>query len=130
MGRTACTEPQCLYKGALDFTVNETPKDSDVPTQFSHTNTHKEVPRPYLTSSGFAATISLSQSECPNKYSTFVARVRHDSRRFDAEKYNTKLSKILYSKPTEHVMQCGLQCTLVIQLILRVMTAVITTIVG
>jgi hypothetical protein len=41
-----------------------------------------------------------------------------------------KLSKILYRKPTEHVIQCGFWCMLVIQHTLPVMTAVITMIMG
>jgi len=41
-----------------------------------------------------------------------------------------KLRKILYSKPTEHVMQCDFQRMPVIQLILRVITAVITMVMG
>ena len=41
-----------------------------------------------------------------------------------------KLSKILYIKPTQHVLLCGFPRMPVIQLILRVITAIITMLMG
>jgi len=43
MGRTACTEPQCLYKGALYlyFTITPHPLTVNRAAKYEYTHVHK-----------------------------------------------------------------------------------------